>query len=137
MVGGGAAALAGLVFVAMSLNLQEIVSDLEHRYRAIATLEGFAGIFILSGFALMGEQNNLTIGIEWLGVSLLGAFTIVSGYLKTVTRGGRRSGLSLPRTIFGSACYLAQMVGSVLVILGYTVGVYIAAGSMMILFASL
>lgn len=38
MVGGGAAALTGLVFVALSLNLEIIVKDLTHRNRAIGTL---------------------------------------------------------------------------------------------------
>jgi hypothetical protein len=35
MVGTGAAALSGLVFVAMSLNLRIITGDLTHRYRAV------------------------------------------------------------------------------------------------------
>jgi len=35
MVGGGTAALTGLVFVAMSLNLRVIDQDATHRYRAI------------------------------------------------------------------------------------------------------
>jgi len=34
MVGGGAAALTGLVFVALSLNLESIAKDATHRYRA-------------------------------------------------------------------------------------------------------
>jgi hypothetical protein len=41
MVGGGAAALTGLVLVAMSLNLDVIAQDATHRYRAIGTLAGF------------------------------------------------------------------------------------------------
>ncbi len=39
-VGGGAAALTGLVFVAMSLNVSVIARDATHRYRAIGTLTG-------------------------------------------------------------------------------------------------
>src|SRR6266498_5943032 len=39
-VGGGAAALTGLVFVAMSLNVAVIAQDATHRYRAIGTLTG-------------------------------------------------------------------------------------------------
>jgi hypothetical protein len=40
-VGGGAAALAGLVFVAMSFNLEVVLHDPGHRYRAVGTLAGF------------------------------------------------------------------------------------------------
>jgi len=74
MVGGGAAALSGLVFVAMSLNLESVVVDATHRNRAIGTLTGFSYSFILCGLALMGRPNNALLGIEWLVLSGIGAF---------------------------------------------------------------
>ena len=40
MVGTGAAALTGLVFVAMSLNVAAITQDATHRYRAVGNLTG-------------------------------------------------------------------------------------------------
>ena len=58
MVGGAAAALTGLVFVALSLNLDVVVRDATHRYRAIGTMTNFAGIFVLCALALMGGQNH-------------------------------------------------------------------------------
>ena len=45
--------------------------------------------------------------------------------------------LSLARTVFGTACYLAQIVGGGLLIAGYGIGIYLAAGGMMLFFASL
>jgi hypothetical protein len=137
MVGGGAAALAGLVFVAMSINLEAVVTDATHRNRAIGTMTGFTVVFILCGLVLMGNQNNLTVGIEWLVVSGIAAFVYVNGYVKAVREGGTRSQLSIARTIFGSSCYLAQIVGSILLMLGQVGGLYLAATSMMLLFASL
>jgi hypothetical protein len=47
MVGGAAAALSGLVFVALSINLTTIASDATHRYRAIGTLNGYVSAFAL------------------------------------------------------------------------------------------
>jgi CRP-like cAMP-binding protein len=61
MVGGAAAALAGLVFVAMSLNLATIFQDAMHRFRAIGTLAGFTSVFSISALALMGGQNHVAI----------------------------------------------------------------------------
>ncbi len=92
MVGGGAAALTGLVFVAMSLNLEAVTQDATHRNRAIAVLTGFSLAFILCGVALMGEQNNLTLGIEWLMLSAIGACVHIGGYIQAVTQGGSRRG---------------------------------------------
>jgi len=137
MVGGGAAALTGLVFVAMSLNLEGVTQDFTHRNRAVGTLTGFTYAFILSGLALMGEQNNLILGIEWLALSTVAGIVYLGGYVHAVRQGGSRAGLSLARTLFGTMCFLAQIVGSVLLMLGYIAGLYLAAGGMMVFFASL
>jgi hypothetical protein len=58
MVGTGAAALTGLVFVAMSLNVGAIKGDTAHRYRASGSLTGLASVFVLSGLVLMGGQHH-------------------------------------------------------------------------------
>src|SRR5690349_13475005 len=58
LVGGAAAALTGLVFVALSLNLAVVMSDSTHRYRSIGTLTNFAEIFVVCGLAVMGDQNH-------------------------------------------------------------------------------
>ena len=42
MVGGGAAALAGLIFVAMSINHEIIIQNTTHKNRAINMLTGFS-----------------------------------------------------------------------------------------------
>jgi hypothetical protein len=42
-VGGGAAALTGLVFVAMSMHLSEIAADPTHRHRSRTILTGLTG----------------------------------------------------------------------------------------------
>ena len=130
MVGGGAAALSGLVFVAMSLNLESIIGDATHRNRAVGTLAGFTYSFILCGLALMGRPNNVVLGIEWLVLSGIAGFVYVRGYIRASSEGGTRSALSLSRTVFGTACYLAQMAGSGLLIAGYGIGIYLAGVGM-------
>jgi hypothetical protein len=45
-VGGGAAALTGLVFVAMTLHLDEIINNPVHRHRARTILAGLTAVFI-------------------------------------------------------------------------------------------
>ena len=70
MVGGGAAALAGLVFVAMSINLKVIIQDGTHKNRAIATLAGYTAVFMICAFALIAEQPYL-----WLGSRMVHNFS--------------------------------------------------------------
>ena len=62
MVGGGAAALAGLVFIAMSINLSIITQDATHRNRAIATLTGFTAVFMVCAFVLIWSSKPT---IDW------------------------------------------------------------------------
>src|SRR5205807_9673242 len=69
MVGGAAAVLTGLVFVALSLDLRTIVSDATHRNRAIATLTNLAAIFVVCALVLMGDQDHIAVGVEWLIVA--------------------------------------------------------------------
>jgi len=54
MVGGSAAVLSGLVFVALSLNIEVILRDSTHRSRSIGTMANFTGIFTVCALALMG-----------------------------------------------------------------------------------
>jgi drug/metabolite transporter (DMT)-like permease len=86
-IGGAAAALTGLVFVAMSLNLRVIANDPTHRYRAVGTLAGFGAIFVICGLALMGGQDHRAVGVEWLAVSAVAAVVYVYGYVQAIRRG--------------------------------------------------
>lgn len=87
MVGGGAAALTGLVFVAMSLNLYVTFHDPTHRSRAVGTLTAFLGVFIVCALGLMGGQGHVAVGIEWLLVAAAAGCVYVYGYI--VARRGR------------------------------------------------
>ena len=136
MIGGGAAALAGLVFVAMSINLHIIVSDETHKNRAIGTLTGFTAVFLICAFALAGNQNHLSIGIEWFIISTSAAFIYIRGYIWSVNKGDRAKALSIRRTIVGTVLYSAQILGSMVLAFGYISGLYIAAIAMLISFTS-
>src|SRR5580704_4828165 len=82
LVGTGSAALTGLVFVAISVNLKAVAKDATHMYRAINMLSGFTAVFIVSSLALMGHQTHRTLGLEWLIVSLLAAAINTNGYIQ-------------------------------------------------------
>jgi hypothetical protein len=71
LVGTGSAALTGLVFVAMSINLKGVAKDATHRYRAINMLSGFTAVFLVSALALMGDQTHRALGIEMVDCQFL------------------------------------------------------------------
>ena len=85
MVGGGAVVLTGLVFVALSLNVNVVTDDATHRYRAIDTLTAMTGIFVICAFALIGGQDHRAVGIEWLVVAAISiAVLFLTGYVQAV-----------------------------------------------------
>jgi hypothetical protein len=135
MVGGGAAALAGLVFVAMSINLSIIAHDPTHKNRAVATLTGFTAVFMTCAFALIANQNYQWIGLEWMLGSLVPAITYIRVYIKARKMGKSSVGLSISRFIQGTTCYIAQVIGSLLLISKHIAGLYLASVAMVLSFA--
>jgi hypothetical protein len=134
LVGTGSATLAGLVFVALTINLRGVAKDATHRYRAINMLTGFTAVFILSSLALMGDQTNRALGTEWLVVSAVAAAINTNGYVQAFRQQGSLYGLSLFRMVGGSICYFGQVVGAVVFILGSTAGLYISAVALIVNF---
>lgn len=127
LVGTGSATLAGLVFVAMTINLKGIAKDATHRFRAINMLNGFTSVFIISSLALMGHQTYHTLGIEWLLVSAFAAIVNTNGYVQAYKLHGSLYALSPFRMIGGSVCYLGQIVGALLLFFGHQAGTYVGA----------
>jgi hypothetical protein len=138
LVGSGSAALAGLVFVAITINLRGVAEDATHRYRAINMLTGFSSAFIISALALMGRQTSQAVGLEWLIVALPAMVINTNGYIQGFRRrGSSRYALSAFRIVGGSACYLGQVIGSVMLLLGADSGIYVAAVALVANFAFL
>ena len=137
MVGGAAAALAGLVFVAMSINLKIIIQDGTHKNRAIGTLVGYTAVFMICAFALIAEQPYRWFGVEWFIISVVAVYIYVRGLVRVQKHGGSGFGSSNLRIFAGVAGYAAQIIGSFMLVAGYAAGLYIASIAMVLSFASL
>ncbi|HEV8016607.1 MAG TPA: hypothetical protein VGP48_13800 [Stellaceae bacterium] len=137
MVGGGAAALAGLIFVAMSINPAIIMGNATHKNRAINMLSGFSAVFMACSFELIGNQNLGALGLEWLVLWLVATAIFIRGYVVAIRSGMSSIGLTTPRLAGGTMCYVAEVIGAIFLILGHSAGLYIAAVGIVVLFAFL
>jgi hypothetical protein len=137
MVGGGAAALAGLIFVAMSINPEVIIRNSTHKNRAINMLTGFTAVFMACSLALIGNQFLLALGFEWLVLWIIATAIFINGYVRAIRSGMSSIGLTMPRLAGGTMCYLAEVVSAVFLIVGQSAGLYIAAIATIVLFAFL
>ena len=128
MVGGGAAALTGLVFVAMTLHLEEIVNDPVHRHRARTILTGLTAVFIRCALALMGGQNGQAIAIELIGVLLVVEFVLYSSIRQAMRSADQ--GVLL-RTIGSFVTLVIEQIGALILFVGDVRGLYVVGIGMM------
>jgi hypothetical protein len=128
VVGGGAAALTGLVFVAMTLHLDEIVDDPVHRHRARTILTGLTAVFIRCALALMGGQNGQAIAIELIGVLLVVEFVLYRSIRQAMLSGDQAV---LLRGLGSFACLVLEQIGALILFAGNVWGLYIVGVSMM------
>src|SRR5260370_4072027 len=109
MVGGGSAALTGLIFVAMTLHLEEITTNPVHRHRARTILMGLTAVFIRCGLVLMGGQSFRAVALEIIGVLTVVEFLLYSSIPHAIQTAHR--GVPL-RTIGHFSCLLLQEAGA-------------------------
>src|SRR2546427_12342793 len=109
VVGGGSAALTGLVFVAMTLHLDEIATNPVHRHRARTILAGLTAVFIRCALVLMGGQNAQAVAVELFGGLLGGEFILYSS-IRQAARSADQG--VLWRTIGSFTCLLFEQAGA-------------------------
>jgi modulator of FtsH protease len=79
---GAAAALTGLIFVAVSINLAQILKYRALPVRAAETLSVLGGLLLLSVFVLVPGQSRVALGIEILLLGLVLAAALLYGRLR-------------------------------------------------------
>ena len=128
VVGGGAAALTGLVFVAMTLHLDDIVNHPVHRHRARSILTGLTAVFIRCSLVLMGGQS-----FRWVAVEIIAVLVVVEVVLYRSTLGARDAAdLSvLARSVGSFVTLVIEQLGAVILFTGATWGLYLVALGMM------
>lgn len=129
MVGGGSAALTGLVFVAMSINHELIAKDAAHRYRATGTLTGLTAVFVRCALVLMGSQSLRLIAAELGIVTIISAYFFFRAYLQA-NRSEHEPGLR--RTVYNGSFFFLEIIGALLLFSGRIIGLYTVALSILI-----
>ena len=135
--GGAAAALTGLVFVAVSINLEAVAGNVTHRLRAINMLTGFTAAFLICALALMGGQSHQAVGTEWFVIASGAAVIYVHNYMQATKMGGSKAARRPDRLVVGVSCYVAEIVGAVVLLVGHVAGLYVAAVGLIASFALL
>jgi hypothetical protein len=129
MLGGAAAALTGLVFVALSLHLDRILGDPFHRFRAGVSVAGLTSMIILSGAALVPTQSNVALGVEVLLSSAFFVWMNARGarHADPAERGRIQAST---RMVYGLAVTAVFVIAGVLFVVGSGAGFLLLAAGM-------
>jgi hypothetical protein len=130
MVGGGAAALTGLVVVAMALHLEAIVRDTALKNRAKGALTGLAGVFARCALVLMGGQSGQAVAFELFAVCALFGGSGFADFWQVVRDPEPTPRVFIYRWVCLIACYVVEMIGAVVLFLGFSAGLYVVGVAM-------
>jgi hypothetical protein len=114
MVGGAAAVLTGLVFVAMSLQLGPILSNPWHRGRAGSSLLSLISVLLIAGAALAPGQPGWLLGVEIVAIALLSPLDNLRGLVHLP--GEHRVAFALELTVGLAGATLAIAAGASLIL---------------------
>jgi modulator of FtsH protease len=133
---GAAAALGGLIFVSVSLNLAKILAFPALPGRALDALVLILGVLILSSLMLVPGQPVLLLAIETLGVGLLlwlPATIRNAGVVRTVETRNRRH--FVQNIILLQLAVIPYVIGGLILLGGSLAGLYWVAAAIILSFA--
>ena len=116
LVGGMAATLTGLLFVAVSINITDVMSDTRPGLRggAVRTFNQFLLLIEISIVMLIPQQSALTLGIAIAAMGLLALVITLMSSRGVIRTGGRRV-ISL---VTSNVLFIGFVVCGVLVVVG-------------------
>jgi hypothetical protein len=134
---GAAAALSGLIIVAISINLQRILSFPQLPGRAAEMLILLVGALTACSFALMPGQPLKVLGGEILGAGLLmtGAPLVIQARQLPVMRTQPLTWW-IWRSLIGVCAGLPVLIGGSVLISGASGGLYWLAAGVLVTFAA-
>ncbi|WP_434613077.1 hypothetical protein [Arthrobacter sp. A5] len=135
---GAAAALAGLIIVAMSVNIAKIIAIPSMPSRGAATIGSLVLIVVVSAASLIPDQSDLMLGLETvLFAADAMALYLDAGRKITFLRAEIPLGQSLTKAAFGPVQIAPFLVGGILLTSSNPDGVYwIAAGTILVFIGS-
>lgn len=120
---GAAAALAGLLFVAVSINLTRILAFANLPTRAGEALVALLAVLVICTLGLTPGQSGFALGLEFAGVGI-GVWLIQTVSLIRTFKEDRKYGVYAIRVFLNQTPSLPFVVAGVMIVMGYPEGAY-------------
>jgi len=133
---GAAAALAGLIIVAMTVTIKDILASKSLPSRAAATIATLVLVVVVSGLTLMPAQPPVALGVELMVVTALAfAIEIFSAVRIMQERPPRPPAENAYKIVLGIGQLVPILIGAVLIAAGNAEGVFWVAGGILLIIA--
>lgn len=134
---GAAGALAGLIIVAMTVNIQTILGIPSMTSRAAATIGSLILIVVCGAAALIPEQGPLLLGGEVL-IFTIGALVLAVDAAVKMIRAAVAPYIltNWVKSVLGIVEIVPFAVGSVILLTGSFTGLYWVAGGVLVVFVA-
>jgi hypothetical protein len=132
-VTAAAAAFAGLLFVALTMNLSRVLPDAAHVARAREALAGLLSLLVMALLVLIPGQPRGTLGIELLGLAAVLVALSVRFQVQTMRRlPSRRRARWAVRMLPVNAGTVTMIVAAASLIAGAGGGLYWLAATVVV-----
>ncbi|HEY0260726.1 MAG TPA: hypothetical protein VGC18_12855 [Lacisediminihabitans sp.] len=137
-VAGAAAALAGLIIVAMSVTIKEIIASRTLPSRAGATVSSMVLILVLAILGLMPHQTDVVLGLEIVLASAIALLPVLLMSHRVITDRTYAAGVAtrVSRVAIGVIPVALALAGGVVVIAGSSAGLFLVAAAMVLVFVT-
>jgi modulator of FtsH protease len=136
---GSAGALAGLIIVAVSVNVKQIIAGSALPSRAGATIAAIALILVSALAMLVPQQSAVSLGLELVAFAVVAlAFQVDVAIRMLRSHDGPSLSRTIPTLILGIGQFTGVVVGGAMLISGNSDGLFhVAAGFIAIFIVSI
>lgn len=132
---GASAALAGLIIVAMTVNIQTIIRIPAMTSRAAATIGSLVLIVVTASAALIPSQPPALLGLELLVFSFIAITLAIDSSVRMLRAAeGRYLGVTWLKVVLAIAQIVPFLLGSVLLVMSDWTGLNFLAGGILLVF---
>ena len=129
MLGGAAAALAGLVFVGLSVHAREVARHALNRTRARNLIVGNASLVLVAALALIPGQSTRLLGVEILIAGILVGILFLEPWIKWRPQ---LDAATRARTLLANMGSVFSILAGISLVVGHGGGLYLLMPSVVI-----
>ena len=134
IVGGAAAALLGLLFVAVSIRIQVIAGSTELRLRAAQTLSLFTAMLLVAVLLAVPGQPARVLGIEVIVLAVLTAVTLLVLDRRATAPSPTPLGRAIQRINPNVVTSVTLLAAGILMVVIGEVGIYVLVPAVFVAF---